>query len=50
MLDFILAFMEASPGKYDVSCVPTLISVGGAHVPEDPGKSGSALRRGCPLC
>ncbi len=28
MLDFILAFMEASPGKYDVSCVRTLISVG----------------------
>jgi acyl-CoA synthetase (AMP-forming)/AMP-acid ligase II len=28
MLDFILAFMEAAPGKYDVSCVRTLISVG----------------------
>jgi len=28
MLDFIMAFMEASPGKYDVSCVRTLISVG----------------------
>ena len=28
MVDFILAFLEASPGKYDVSSVRTLISVG----------------------
>jgi acyl-coenzyme A synthetase/AMP-(fatty) acid ligase len=34
MLDFILAFLEAEPGKYDVSYFRTLISVGAPTSPK----------------